>query len=471
MNPDGQISFFPAVFRLSGQRVVIAGGGELATRKARLVAGAGVDLCFVAPVFAPAIREEWSQRASFIERAPETADFAEAVLAFVAEEDDAIAEDYAQIARRSGVPLNVVDRPELSDFQTPSIVRRGEVTIAISTGGAAPVLGKLLRERIEAMLPARLGELAAMARAFRPAVAAKIAPAMRRRFWERVFRGDIAERFLGGDVSGAREATIASINSADDARRGVVHIVGAGPGDPELLTLKALRLIQMADVIVHDRLVGKAILELARRDAERFYVGKEKSNHSVSQRQIEAMLIREAKAGKIVVRLKGGDPFIFGRGGEELDRVRAAGIPAFVTPGITAATGGAASVGLPLTHRDYAQAVTLVTGHGQGDGDPDLDWQALAALGQTLVIYMGVSNAGTIAANLIAHGRAGDTPAAIIENATRTDEKIIRGSLRDLQFMVENGNVTGPALLVVGEVVQRANGGELLAPLQERLTA
>ena len=449
---------FPAFISLKGKRAVIAGGGAAALGKGRLLAAAGADLLFIAKTIEPAIKEEFEGRAGLLERAAVGSDFAHAAVAIIAEADEKRTRTLADAARREGALVNVVDDADLSDFVTPSIVDRGEVVVAVSTDGAAPVLARRLREKIEALLPQRLGALTAFARSFRPAVAGKIAPPARRKFWERFFDGPVAARFLAGDEAGAREAMIETINRPYPEAIGVVHIVGAGPGDPELLTLKALRLLQEADVIFYDRLVSKEILGLARRDAVRRYVGKAKADHAVEQEEIAAQLIEEARRGKMVVRLKGGDPFVFGRGGEELDAVRAAGVFVFVTPGITAATGCAAAANMALTHRNHAQAVTFVTGHAKGDAEPDLDWASLAALGHTLVVYMGVAKAETIAENLIRHGRAAETPAAVIENGTRPDQKIIKGTLADLGRLVAEGAVTGPALLVVGEVAALADG-------------
>lgn len=450
---------FPAFHALTARRVIIAGAGAAASQKARLAAAAGARIVFVASELDAVLTDEWGASAEFDARAPSADLFAGAALAFVATENDAEAERLAGFARAAGVPVNAVDRPQLSDFLTPSIVDRGEIVVAISTGGAAPVLGRRLREKIEALLPDRLGALASFARSFRGAIAAKIAPEGRRRFWEQFFSGPIAARVLAGDERGAREALVELVNRPQAANEtGIVHIVGAGPGDPELLTLKALRLLQAADVILYDRLVSDEILALARRDALRLYVGKAKGDHSVPQDEIEQRLVDYARQGKIVVRLKGGDPFIFGRGGEEMDAVRAAGIPVFATPGITAAIGCAASAGMPLTHRDLAQAVTFATGHAKDDGEPDLDWKALAALGHTLVVYMGVGKADAIARNLIDNGRAGSTPVAVIEKGTTPQERIIKGRLDDLGALVRGGGVEGPAILVIGEVAEKANG-------------
>jgi uroporphyrin-III C-methyltransferase/precorrin-2 dehydrogenase/sirohydrochlorin ferrochelatase len=450
---------FPTFHALSTRKVVIAGSGEAAAQKARLAEAAGAQIVFAASGLAPALVNEWSARAEFDAKTPSDETFAGAALAFVAPENSEEAAHLASLARRAGVPVNVVDRPELSDFITPSIVDRGDIVVAISSGGAAPVLARRIREKIETLLPSRIGALAAFAASFRKAVAAKFDKAHRRHFWESFFDGPIASQVLAGDEVGAREAVIDLVNRPRASHvAGVVHIVGAGPGDPELLTLKALRLLQSADVILYDRLVSADILNLARRDAQRFYVGKAKGAHSVPQDDIEDQLIEHARAGRIVVRLKGGDPFVFGRGGEELDAVKAAGIPVYVTPGITAATGCAASAGVPLTHREISQAVTFVTGHAQGDEEPDLDWNALAALGHTLVIYMGVGKAELIARALIANGRAPSTPVAVIEKGTTANEKIFKGDVAHLGALVRNGGVEGPALLIIGEVAAKANG-------------
>lgn len=453
------MKLFPAFFDLSGRRVVVAGAGEAASRKARLLLDAGARVEFAAPEVGPAFASEWEGRAAIVRSGPDAGLIRGASLVFVALDDEADAEAWSAAARAAGVPVNAVDRPALSDFATPSIVDRGDVVVAISTGGAAPVLGRRLREKIEALLPQRLAALADFAASFRGAVAARISLSARRAFWERFFDGPIAAQILDGDDSGARERMTAALNHPQaEQTAGAVHIVGAGPGDPDLLTLRALRLLHEADVILYDRLVGEGVLKLARRDALKLFVGKAKANHAVPQEEIEARLIAFAREGKTVVRLKGGDPFIFGRGGEELEAVRAAGVPVFVTPGVTAALGCAAAAGLPLTHRDAAQALTFVTGHAKGEADPDLDWGALARLGHTLVVYMGVGKADAIAQRLIEHGRLPSTPAAVIENGTRPDQKVLKGTLIELSRLVRDGGVEGPAILVIGEVAAKATG-------------
>ncbi len=457
---------FPLFFRLGGRRALVVGGGAAAVAKARLLRSADANVTIVAPRAAAEIRAwhadgdvRWLARRF---RADDLDGVALAIAATgLAEIDEAV----GCAASHARIPFNAVDRPDISDFIFPSIVDRSPVVVGISTNGASPVLARRLRERIEAMLPANLGRLATFLASFRGAVAAKIGPfEARRRFWEDVLDGSVARDVLEGNERDARQAMLSRINRFEDdvARHGHVDIVGAGPGDPELLTLKALRAIQDADVVVHDRLVSDAILDLVRRDARRIYVGKRKSNHSVPQDGINDLLISLTRGGERVVRLKGGDPFVFGRGGEELEALRAAGVPARVVPGVTAATGCAAAAGLPLTHREHASAVTFVTGHGV-DGEPDVDWAALAAPRHTLVVYMGLSRAGTLAARLIDHGRAPETPIAIVENGTRPDQRVVTGTLADTADLVAMFAVGAPALIVVGEVAALADAARAVA--------
>lgn len=464
---------YPLFIDLTDRATPIAGGGVSAQRKARLVAKAGARPHFVWPSIDPAIREEFAAGANYSERFPQSEDFVGAPVAFIALDDVEEPERWAVLAREAGALVNVVDRPDLCDFITPSIIDRGALSIAISTDGAGPVYGRALRAQIEALLPGRAGALLDFAAGYRDAVKAAFSEVERRAFWEAFFAGPVAAAVLSGDEPRAHEAMLEAINRPQtDQKEGVVHIVGAGPGDPDLLTLKAFRLIQSADVILYDRLVSDEVLDLARRDADRLYVGKAKANHSVPQEKIEALMIALAREGKTVVRLKGGDPFVFGRGGEELDALRAAGVAARVTPGVTAAAGCAAAAGMALTHRDYAQAVTFVTGHAKGEADPDLDWAALAALKNTLVVYMGVGKASRIAEQLIAHGRAAATPAAVIENGTRENQIVVKGALGDLPSLIDAAGVKGPALLVIGEVAALADGETLKSLIEkERLVA
>jgi uroporphyrin-III C-methyltransferase/precorrin-2 dehydrogenase/sirohydrochlorin ferrochelatase len=367
----------------------------------------------------------------------------------------------------------VVDRPELSSFITPAIIDRDPLVIGICSGGEAPILARQLRARIESLLPANLGRLARFAGTFRNAVSAQIGDGtQRRRFWERLFSGPIADKVLAGDETGAREAMLSLINGRAVQRHeeGSVAIVGAGPGDPDLLTFKALRRLQEADVVLYDKLIGPEIIDYARRDAERIYVGKTKANHSKTQDEINALMAEHALAGRRVVRLKGGDPFIFGRGGEEMDYLQARGIAVEVVPGVTAAAGCAAAAGIPLTLRGTALAVTFLTGHAK-DGEPDLDWASLAAGKQTLAVYMGVSTAGTVAQRLIEHGLDAGTPVAVIENGTRPEQKVVTARLEELARRLHDAGITGPALIIIGEVARRALDAGLAAELRNAAAA
>jgi len=454
------MNYLPAFFDLKERPALIVGGGEAAARRLRLLRKAGAKVTVVAPRIGDEIAAAVAEGAATLRQRGfvsgdvngQTAVFAATGLADV---DARVAE----AARAVGVPVNVADRAELSSFIVPAIVERDPVVIGISTGGAAPVLASRLREAIERLLPARLGRLADFADTFRTAVKATVPSATSRlRFWDRFFDGPVADQVLAGNETGARERMLTLVNGrgANEPSRGGVAIVGAGPGDPDLLTLRALRLIQRADVVIHDKLVGPGVLDLVRRDAERIYVGKSKGDHSKSQDEINALLAARALAGRRVVRLKGGDPFIFGRGGEEVEYLRRRGIAVELVPGITAALGCAAAVGIPLTHRDHAQAVTLATGQGK-DGEPELDWATLAQLNQTLVIYMGVGAAGRIAARLIEHGLEPATPVAVIENGTLPNQKAVYGRLSGLGWLVRRSGIAGPALIVIGRVAALAD--------------
>ena len=453
------MNYFPAFFDLKDRPALIVGGGEAAARRLRLLQKAGARVTVVAPRVGEEIAAAIDAgRIAAVRRGFVSGDVNGQAIVFAATGLPAVDERVAEAARTAGVPVNVADHAGLSSFIVPAIVERDPVVIGISTGGAAPVLASRLREAIERLLPSRLGRLADFADSFRTAVKATVPNAATRlRFWDRFFDGPVADQVLAGNDHGAREKMLTLVNgrAATEPPRGGVAIVGAGPGDPDLLTLRALRLIQRADVVIYDKLVGPGVLDLARRDAERLYVGKSRGDHSKSQDEINALITGQAQAGKRVVRLKGGDPFIFGRGGEELDYLRRHGISAEVVPGITAALGCAAAAGIPLTHRDHAQAVTFATGQGK-DGEPELDWATLARLKQTLVIYMGVGAAGRIAARLIGHGLDPATPVAVIENGTLPTQKALYGRLSGLNWLVRQSDITGPALIVIGSVTALA---------------
>jgi uroporphyrin-III C-methyltransferase/precorrin-2 dehydrogenase/sirohydrochlorin ferrochelatase len=457
---------FLASIPLDGKSVAVIGSGEQAIAKARLVSKTPARLNWFAPDGAPAEADRHGLEAP-LERAPSLIDLDGSAIVFIALSDARKAEAIAKRARRAGALVNIVDRPELSDFHTPALIDRGEVVIGVATGGNAPILARDVRARVEAVLPSGLDLLATLAGEVRETVKSAIPDFLaRRRFWERALRGRAADLAAKGNASEARREVLRQLTTGEPTR-GVVHIVGAGPGDPELLTLKALRVLQDADVIVHDRLVSDAVLDYARRDARRIYVGKARSDHSVPQREIEAVLIGEARAGHRVVRLKGGDPFVFGRGGEELQALREAGVEVEVVPGISAALGCAASAGIPLTHRDCAQAATLITGQAR-PGAPEPDWGGLSAPENTLAVYMGVGAAGKIAGRLLAAGRDPQTPVAVVENGTLPNERVLKGALHELELLVEAFEVKGPAIVYIGEVASFARGETLdRAPARE----
>lgn len=449
------MEFLPLFHNLRGSRVLVVGGGEIALRKSRLLADAGAVLRVVAPEIEQQlnalVRDSGGEG---LLRGYVESDLDGCVLVIAATDDEPLNALVSSQARQRCVPVNVVDAPALCSVIFPAIVDRSPLVIAVSSGGDAPVLARLIRAKLEAWIPPAYGQLAGLAARFRRQVK-DLFPAVqqRRAFWEEVFQGAIADRQLAGQGSEAERLLQAKINGAPPDARGEVYLVGAGPGDPDLLTFKALRLMQQADVVLYDRLVAPAILELCRRDAERVYVGKRRADHALPQDQINEQLVALARQGKRVVRLKGGDPFIFGRGGEEIEELAAHGIPFQVVPGITAATGCAAYAGIPLTHRDYAQSVRFVTGHLK-DGSTDLPWADLVAPAQTLVFYMGLVGLPIICAQLIAHGRSAQTPAALVQQGTTANQRVFTGTLGDLPELVAKHEVHAPTLIIVGEVVQ-----------------
>jgi uroporphyrin-III C-methyltransferase/precorrin-2 dehydrogenase/sirohydrochlorin ferrochelatase len=396
--------------------------------------------------------------------APSDLDDAMLVIAATDDQDVNQAVHAAAMARR--VPVNVVDQPRLCTFAMPAIIDRSPILIAISTGGTSPVLARLLRARLESMIPAGLGRLAGLGEKFRALVKRRILhPEARRLFWERIFGGPVSELALAGQVERAEAAFMQALEHAELAAppAGEVYLVGAGPGDPDLLTFRALRLMQQADVVIYDHLVGDGILDLVRRDAHRIYVGKESSNHTLPQQEINELLVRLARQGKRVLRLKGGDPFIFGRGGEEIETLSEHNIRFQVVPGITAASGTSCYAGIPLTHRDYAHACVFVTGHLK-DGSVDLDWAALARPKQTVVVYMGVAALPEICRQLVKHGMPADMPAAVVQQATTRKQRVISGSLETLPLLAKAAGIQAPALIVVGEVVKLRRKLEWFTP-------
>ncbi len=449
------MDFLPLFHNLKGRPVLVVGGGEIALRKARLLSEAGAVLRVVAPEVEAQLSELVAQGGGqTILRGYLAGDLSGCVLAIAATDDEPLNEQVSKDAKALGMPVNVVDSPQLCTVIFPAIVDRSPLMIAVSSGGDAPVLARLMRARIETWVPAVYGELAGLAKKFRSQVKAKFADVQQRRvFWEEVFQGSVAERALAGQAQEAERLLEEKLSGAEPKTLGEVYLVGAGPGDPDLLTFRALRLMQQADVVLYDRLVAPAILDLCRRDADRIYVGKQRAAHAVPQDQINQLLVTLAKEGKRVLRLKGGDPFIFGRGGEEIEELAAHDVPFQVVPGITAASGCAAYAGIPLTHRDYAQSVRFVTGHLK-DGSCDLPWSELVAPSQTLVFYMGLVGLPVICQQLIAHGRAADTPAALVQQGTTINQRVFTGTLANLAERVANEQVQAPTLVIIGEVVQ-----------------
>jgi uroporphyrin-III C-methyltransferase/precorrin-2 dehydrogenase/sirohydrochlorin ferrochelatase len=448
------VRYFPLFADLRGRRVLVVGGGEVAERKVRLLLEAGARVDVVAPEItgwlAAQAEVSWLA-ASFDER-----DLDGAILVIAATDDAAVNARVAGAARARNVLANVVDDADLSSFIVPAIVDRSPLVVAISTGGAAPVLARLARERVEALLDESFGSLAALLGRWRARIKSTFPQlGARRRFYEAVVRGETARSLRAGREAEAEREIARLVETAAVASTGSVVLVGAGPGDPGLLTLNALRALQEADVILHDRLVSDAVLALSRRDATRVPVGKAARGRSAAQDSIHALMLEHARAGRRVVRLKGGDPFIFGRGGEELELLRAHGIAYQVVPGITAAVACGAYAGIPLTHRDHAQSVRFVTARCNTSVD-SLDWAALAADRQTLAFYMGVAGLATIGSRLIQHGCAAATPVAIVENGSRPGQRVTVARLDELGEVAVGGEIRSPALVIVGAVAALA---------------
>lgn len=447
----------PVFMNIRGRPCLVVGGGEVAFRKIRQLLQAEAAVRVLARELSPGVeRLIRDGELEYIEGEyrPDLLD--DCVLVIAATSDETLNERVSRDARRRNLPVNVVDNPRLCSFITPSVIDRHPVQVAVSTGGASPVLARLLRARLETMIPSAYGALASLMQSFREKVRAQI-PDMRdrRRFWEDVLQGPVSELLY----SGQKEAALALLEQrlrnagGGGVSTGEVYLVGGGPGDPDLLTFRALRLMQQADVVLYDRLVAPAIVELVRRDADRIYVGKQRDQHALSQEEINALLVREARAGKRVLRLKGGDPFIFGRGGEEIESLAGEGIPFQVVPGITAAAGCAAYAGIPLTHRDYAQSCIFVTGHMK-DGSLDLNWQALVQPGQTIAVYMGVGGMAVLCEGLIRHGMSATTPAAIVQQGTTPQQRTYTGTLDSLPTIIETQIIKPPAMVIIGEVVK-----------------
>ncbi|ORM66494.1 uroporphyrinogen-III C-methyltransferase [Pantoea rodasii] len=445
------MDYLPLFADLKNRPVLVVGGGEIAARKIELLRRAGARVLVAARELGHELQALLDINAiEWIAPRFEPAQLDGVFLVIAATDDNALNAQVFDAANARHKLVNVVDDQPKCSFIFPSIVDRSPLVVAISSSGTAPVLARLLREKIEALLPANLGQMAEVAGQWRDKVKQRYhSMSERRRFWERAFNGLFASQMSAGNVNEARRTLDRELKNDSD-NQGEITLVGAGPGDSGLLTLRGLQVMQLADVVLYDHLVSEEVLELVRRDADRICVGKRAGAHSVSQEETNAMLVELALQGKRVVRLKGGDPFIFGRGGEELQAAKAAGIPFQVVPGITAAAGATAYAGIPLTHRDHAQSVLFVTGHLRSDS-AGIDWPTLARARQTLAIYMGTLKAAEIAAGLIEHGRAASTPVAVIGCGTRQDQQVLTGTLDQLEALAVAAPT--PALIVIGEVV------------------
>ena len=449
------MDYLPIFTKLENRSCLVVGGGNIALRKVHLLLKAGADVTVCAPKFHPSLLEKAeNKQLKIIQQTFSTKHLENKWLVIAATNQKVINQQIADAANRLQILVNVVDDPDLSSFIMPSIVDRSPIIVAISSAGKAPVLARLIRERLETLLPMHLGRLAKISGEFRHRVKEVIKNvSLRRRYWEKLFADGVLGSLL---EKGQTDKAIKLMedNLTADITCGDVALVGAGPGDPSLLTLKALQLMQQADVVLYDRLVSSEILDLVRRDAELISVGKHAGNHKVTQSRTNEMLVEYARQGKKVVRLKGGDSFIFGRGGEELEELVAAQIAFQVVPGITAASGCSAYAGIPLTHRDFAQSVTFVTGHRK-EGGKELNWQALSISNQTLVVYMGLIQAEEIQTQLLHFGRSPDTPVALINKGTRPEQHVVIGKLSELIQLT--GGIQGPTLIIIGEVVDLAD--------------
>ena len=450
------MDFLPIFLNIKGARCLVVGGGAVAARKVGLLLGCGANVAVVSPELGEALAAE--KAAGRIEHI--AARFAEEYLAgaaivIAATDDHAVNAAVSVAAKARDLPVNVVDSPDLCSFIFPSIVDRSPMIVAVSTGGASPVLARLMRAKLETVIPTAYGRLAQLAHEMRDRVKKHFAhPPQRRIFWEKMLGGSFADLVLAGKGTEAEKYFEQQLTAAkDEPPRGEVYLVGAGPGNPDLLTFRALKLMQQADVVVHDNLVSPAIVDLCRRDASRIYVGKQRNDHTLRQEEINALLVKLAQEGKRVLRLKGGDPFIFGRGGEEIETLSAHGISFEVVPGITAAAGVASYSGIPLTHRDYAQACVFVTGHLK-DGTMNLDWSGLARPHQTVVFYMGLHGLPVLCKELVAHGLPDATPAAIVQQGTTNRQRVLIGTLATLPQLAQDAQLRPPTLIIVGEVVK-----------------
>ncbi len=458
------MDYLPIFLRIAGQQVLVVGGGEVAHRKVTMLLRAGATIRLVAKEVDPGLKKllsgkgdenkDQKGRHEILRRAFETSDMFGVNLVIAATNDEDVNRLVFNEARSRHLPVNVVDNPELCDFIFPSIVDRSPIVVAVSSSGKSPMLARLLRARLETFIPSGYGNLADLFGEYRVIVQTKIKDiGLRLRFWEKILSSPVTEQALAGKHENARQLLDESLENVDAlTTQGEVYLVGAGPGDPDLLTFRALRLMQQADVVLYDRLVSQEILHLCRQDAEKIHVGKERRMHTMPQEEISRLLVTLAQDGKRVLRLKGGDPFIFGRGGEEIEELAEARIPFQVVPGITAANGCACYAGIPLTHRDYSQSVRFVTGHLKND-TCELDWESLVSGEQTLVFYMGLIGLPIICQELVRHGLTERTPIALVQQGTTPNQKVYTGTLATMPEIIKDSEVKAPTLVIVGEVV------------------
>ena len=450
------MDYLPLFYKIENRQVLLVGGGQVALRKAKFLLRAHAKIKLVAIEFCADLEIILADKKhNIFDRAFQNEDINGASLIVAATNNLELNKKIASLAHRQNIPVNVVDQPELCSFIFPSVVDRSPLLVAVSSSGKSPVLARLMRSRLETLIPSGYGALTVFLGKFRSAVKNKISSfTARMRFWEKIINGPAAELLLAGKTEQAESLVEVMLNDFDNKEfsQGEVYLVGAGPGDPDLLTFRALRLMQQADVVLYDRLVSKEILNMVRQDADKIYVGKQREKHTMEQSEISSLLVTLAKSGKRVLRLKGGDPFIFGRGGEEIEQLAELNIPFQVVPGITAASGCSSYAGIPLTHRDYAQSVIFVTGHMKNN-QSDLNWKHLVQEGQTVVIYMGLIGLPFICDQLIKYGRASDTPIALIEKGTTPQQEIHTGTLVTLPEIVQAKSVGAPTLIIIGEVV------------------
>ena len=452
----------PIFFNINNRPCVVIGGGDVATRKVSMLLKANAAITLYSPEICSELQAlADASKIKYVQSPFDASQLVGACMVIAATDDEAVNIAVSVASKALNIPVNVVDAPDLCTFTMGSIIDRSPVVIAISSEGNAPVLARYIRAKIETMLPATYGRIADIAGEFREKVKEKFATTQARRiFWEGVLQGPVVERVLSGQEQAARELLQNILDDTDaSANKGEVFLVGGGPGDPDLLTFRALRLMQQCDICVYDKLVSPEVMELVRRDAELIYVGKSRDQHTMPQEQINELLAKLALQGKRVLRLKGGDPFIFGRGGEEIETLMAHGVPFQVVPGITAANGVSSYAGIPLTHRDYAQACLFITGHlkvkpGTKELSLDLDWVAMSRPRQTVVIYMGLVGLKEICEKLIEHGVASSMPVAVVQQGTTQRQKVVTSTLADLAEVVEAAGMKPPCLTIIGEVVQ-----------------